>query len=46
MRLKEYAQTLKAPEVSFTLFEKSGHSALFEEPENFNRLVKEKFLQP
>lgn len=41
--VKEYSDILKAPVKSFTIFEKSGHSPLFEEAERFNRFVKEKF---
>jgi len=42
--VKEYTSLLQAPEKSFTLFDKSGHSPLFEEPGKFNTLVREKFL--
>jgi pimeloyl-ACP methyl ester carboxylesterase len=43
--VKEYAELLKAPSKSFTLFNKSGHSPLFEQAEGFNALVREKFLK-
>jgi len=43
--VKEYAEVLTAPSKSFTLFNKSGHSPLFEEAERFNALVREKFLK-
>lgn len=42
--VKQYSESLKAPDLSFSLFDKSGHSPLFEQSEEFNRLVKEKFL--
>lgn len=42
--VKEYAELLSAPEKSFTIFDKSGHSPLFEEPDRFNAFVKAKFL--
>jgi pimeloyl-ACP methyl ester carboxylesterase len=41
--VKEYMEILSAPAKSFTLFDKSGHSPLFEEAERFNRFVREKF---
>jgi proline iminopeptidase len=41
--VKEYEALLDAPVKSFTLFEKSGHSPLFEEAKRFNSLVREKF---
>lgn len=44
--VKQYYQQLKAPQKDFFLFEKSGHSLLFEEPARFNDLVKKLFLNP
>lgn len=42
--VKEYAAQISAPVKRFTLFEKSGHSPLFEEPQRFNAYVRETFL--
>ncbi len=42
--VKHYAELLTAPSKSFTLFDKSGHSPLFEQPQEFNNLVRDKFL--
>jgi pimeloyl-ACP methyl ester carboxylesterase len=42
--VKQYAELLTAPSKSFTLFDKSGHSPLFEQPQEFNKLVRDKFL--
>lgn len=44
--VKEYESLLSAPSKSFTLFDKSGHSPLFEEAKRFNSFVKMKFKQP
>lgn len=35
--VQRYYQSLKAPYKEFILFDKSGHSPVFEEPERFNR---------
>lgn len=43
--VKEYESLLSAPSKSFTLFDKSGHSPLFEEAEKFNSFVQIKFKQ-
>jgi len=43
--VKEYAEKIQAPAKSFTLFDRSGHSPLFEEPQRFNEFVKEIFLK-
>lgn len=43
--VKEYEALLNAPEKSFTLFDKSGHSPLFEEAQRFNEFVKTQFKQ-
>lgn len=42
--VKQYFENLEAPQKEFFLFEKSGHSVLFEEPARFNALVKRLFL--
>jgi len=42
--VKEYSALLQAPEKSFTIFNKSGHSPMFEEAGKFNAFVREKFL--
>jgi proline iminopeptidase len=38
--VKEYAERLDAPHKEFILFEKSGHSPVFEEPKKFNDEVR------
>ena len=38
--VKEYADYLSAPHKEFILFEKSGHSPVFEEPKRFNEEVR------
>jgi proline iminopeptidase len=38
--VKEYADYLSAPHKEFILFEKSGHSPVFEEPKKFNDEVR------
>lgn len=43
--VKQYSELLIAPAKSFMLFDKSGHSPLFEQSEKFNELVREKFLK-
>jgi pimeloyl-ACP methyl ester carboxylesterase len=43
--VKQYASILEAPEKSFTLFDKSGHSPLFEESDKFNAFVRRTFLR-
>lgn len=42
--VKQYCEQLKAPVKGFYLFEKSGHSVPFEEPDRFNALVRKLFL--
>lgn len=41
--VKEYYQQLTSPKKDFFLFEKSGHSPLFEEPIKFNAMVMKLF---
>jgi pimeloyl-ACP methyl ester carboxylesterase len=43
--VKQYASMIEAPEKSFTLFDKSGHSPLFEESDKFNAFVIRTFLK-
>jgi pimeloyl-ACP methyl ester carboxylesterase len=38
--VKEYADFLDAPNKEFILFEKSGHSPVFEEPKKFNNEIR------
>jgi pimeloyl-ACP methyl ester carboxylesterase len=42
---KEYFDSLKAPLKKFYSFENSAHSPIFEEPEKFNRILKEILLE-
>lgn len=37
--VQQYAQVVKAPKKEFILFEKSGHSPVFEEPVRFNQEI-------
>ena len=41
---KEYFDSLKAPLKKFYPFENSAHSPIFEEPEKFNRILKDILL--
>jgi proline iminopeptidase len=41
--VKEYVDYLSAPSKEFILFDKSGHSPVFEEPKRFNDLIKRIF---
>ncbi|MEM8508764.1 MAG: alpha/beta hydrolase [Bacteroidota bacterium] len=38
--VKRYCDRLQAPYKEFIVFDESGHSPLFEEPENFNREIR------
>ena len=42
---KEYFDSLKAPVKKFFTFENSAHSPIFEEPEKFERILKEILLE-